>query len=73
MTADVFRRLLRAAPFKPFRVVMEGGERHEVRHAELAGLTLSKLFVTPLTPTGRLCASAKELSLANVTAVELIV
>ena len=35
MRPDDLDRVLKAAPFNPFRIVMHGGTAYEVRHSEL--------------------------------------
>ena len=45
MTVQTFRELLSQRPFRPFRLVMSGGQSHEVRHPEMAMLTRTDLLV----------------------------
>ncbi len=45
MTVQTFRDLLKAQPFRPFRVIMSSGESYEVRHPEMAWLTRTDLLV----------------------------
>lgn len=45
MTVQTFRDLLKAQPFKPFRLVMSSGEQYEVQHPEMALLTHSDMVV----------------------------
>lgn len=45
MTVRAVRDLLNCDPFVPFKFVMSGGERHEVRRPELVFLTRSEIIV----------------------------
>lgn len=45
MTIQIFRDLLGQQPFKPFRLVMWSGEKHDVRHPEMAMLTRTSILV----------------------------
>ncbi len=45
MTVQTFRDLLRAQPFRPFRLVMSSGEKYEVKHPETAWLTRTDTLV----------------------------
>ena len=69
---DIFRKLLRALPFRPFRVTTKAGDCYDVRCSSLAGMTRSRLFVTLLTPAGRLAPSATQVPFAEIARVELI-
>lgn len=71
MTVQTFRNLLTEKPFKPFRVVMSSGERHEVRHPEMAFLTRTSLLVGIDVEDG-VPAEFRICSLLHVTEVEPI-
>jgi hypothetical protein len=45
MTVQAFKDLLSQRPFRPFRLVMSGGQTYDVRHPEMALLTRSELLV----------------------------
>jgi hypothetical protein len=45
MTSRTFRDLLRQQPFRPFRLVMSSGESYEVRHPEMAWVTMNDVYV----------------------------
>lgn len=45
MTVQTVLELLRARPFKPFRVVMSSGKSYDIRHPEMAFLTGTDLLV----------------------------
>lgn len=71
MTVQTFRDLLAERPFKPFRVVMSSGERHEVRHPEMAFLSKTSLYVGTDLEDG-IPAEFRICSLLHVTTVEPI-
>lgn len=70
MTVQTFRELLSKKPFKPFRVVMSGGQSYEVRHPEMAFLTRSDLLVGIGDLDDNIPADFKICSLLHVTSVE---
>jgi hypothetical protein len=73
MSSQYFQRLLKAQPFEPFRIILSGGERFEVRHPEMAFLTRTKL-VLGLDPDSRGVAEDWTMcSLLHVTAIEPVV
>ena len=45
MNLQTFRDLLSAHPFRPFRLMMSGGQTYEVRHPEMAFLSRSSIYV----------------------------
>jgi hypothetical protein len=45
MAANDFRGLLRRRPFEPFRIHLTDGTVYEVRHPEMAMLTLSVVWL----------------------------
>ena len=45
MNAQTMRELLRRQPFQPFEVRMTNGDRHEIRHPEMALLAKNTLIV----------------------------
>lgn len=69
MTAQTFRELLTAKPFKPFRVSMSSGQSYEVRHPEMAFVTKSDILVGTDVEDG-VPAEFKICSLLHLTAVE---
>jgi len=71
MTVQTFRDLLASRPFKPFRVVMSSGEKHEVRHPEMAFLSKTSLYVGTDLEDG-IPAEFRICSLLHVTTVEPI-
>ncbi|MEM9346403.1 MAG: hypothetical protein AAGB26_07285 [Planctomycetota bacterium] len=71
MTVQTFRDLLAERPFKPFRVVMSSGEKHEVRHPEMAFLSKTSLYVGTDLENG-IPAEFRICSLLHVTTVEPI-
>ena len=70
MTAQTFRELLTKQPFEPFRIVMSGGESHDIQHPERAMLTKTELVVGIGETRHGVPASFKICSLLHVTAVE---
>ncbi len=73
MTLKTFQELLKAQPFKPFRLVMSSGEKYEVRHPEMAWLTRSDILVGLDETRHGVPAEFHICSLLHVTAVEIIV
>lgn len=71
MTVQTFRDLLAERPFKPFRAVMSSGEKHEIRHPEMAFLSKTSLYVGTDLEDG-IPAEFRICSLLHVTTVELI-
>ena len=69
MTLQAFRDLLKAQPFKPFRVVMSSGESYDVLHPQLAMLTRTTIVVGIEVRNG-VPAEFKNCSFLHVTAVE---
>jgi len=70
MTVESFRRLLQKRPFQPFRVVLSGGERYEVRHPEMALLTRTTLYIGIGSEDQGIPEDATWCSLLHITAVE---
>jgi hypothetical protein len=70
MTTQTFRDLLKAQPFRPFRIVMSSGQVYEVKHPEMAMLTRSDLLVGIDEADDGVPAEFKICSLLHVTAVE---
>lgn len=70
MTVQAFRDLLKAQPFKPFRLVMSSGQTYEVRHPEMAWLTKSDILVGIDSEEDGIPAEFKICSMPHVTAVE---
>jgi len=69
MTVQTFQDLLRAQPFKPFRLVMSSGQTYEVRHPEMAWLTRTDILVGIDEADDGIPARFKICSLLHVTAV----
>lgn len=72
MTVQVFEGLLKAHPFKPFRVIMSSGQSYEVRHPEMAWLTRKDLLVGIDSLGDDLPSSFSTCSLLHITTVEPI-
>jgi hypothetical protein len=72
MTVQTFRDLLARRPFKPFRLVMLGGQTHEVRHPEMAWLTRTDIRVGVDVADDGIPAEFRICSLLHVTAIEPI-
>jgi hypothetical protein len=70
MTLQIFRELLSARPFKPFRLVISSGQSYDVRHPETAFLTRTSLLVGTDIADDGVPAEFKICSLLHVTAVE---
>jgi len=69
MTADTFRKILRRAPFEPFRVVMSGGESYNVMHPEMALVSARALVLAvpePGHPEGERLVFCSYLHIAHV-------
>jgi hypothetical protein len=45
MNHEAMRELLRRQPFEPFEIRLTNGEKHEVRHPEMALLLKSRLVI----------------------------
>jgi hypothetical protein len=70
MTVQTFRELLTQRPFKPFRLIMSGGQAYDVRHPEMALLTRSDILVGIDETEEGVPAEFKICSLLHVTAIE---
>lgn len=66
MTLNDLQSLLRAKPFKPFRLHVSGGEQFDVRHAELCVPGFSSVFVGFPSPE-----DAESLAYARYTIIDL--
>ncbi|MFO0965908.1 MAG: hypothetical protein U0793_10040 [Gemmataceae bacterium] len=66
MNVETIRELLRRAPFVPFEIRMTNGEKHVIRHPEVAFLAGARLVVY-YPESDRLVI----LSLLHATAIEL--
>jgi hypothetical protein len=66
----MFRDLLTARPFRPFRLVMSSGLVYEVRHPEMALLTRTSILVGVDVADHGVPAKFKICSLPHVTATE---
>jgi hypothetical protein len=69
MTPETLRSLLAKQPFDPFRVTTSSGETYDVRHPEMAMLTMRELLVGIGERDG-IPARYKTLALLHITAVE---
>ena len=45
MRREQIMSAIRAQPFRPFRVTLTNGERHEIRHSELAMMVAGTLII----------------------------
>lgn len=45
MNHDAMQELLRRQPFEPFEIRLSNGEKHEVRHPEMALLLKSRIVI----------------------------
>jgi hypothetical protein len=72
MTVQTLRAWLGAAPFRPFRLVMAGGQAYEVHRRDWAFLTRSCLLVGTGDTEEGVPAEFRICSLPHVTAVEPI-
>jgi len=70
MSVQTFRDLLRAQPFRPFRLVMSSGQSYEVRHPEMAMLTKTDMLVGVGDADDSVPTDFRICSLLHVTAVE---
>ena len=73
MTVQTFRELLGQQPFRPFRLMMSGGQHYDVRHTEMAMLTRTSILVGVDIADDGVPAEFKICSLLHVTAVEPLV
>lgn len=69
ITSARIRELLNARPFRPFRVFLSDGSRHEVPHAEFAWVFGERMFVGIAKP-GPSSSGVKELSILHLTRIE---
>jgi hypothetical protein len=73
MTDQTFRDLLTRRPFEPFRVITSSGNSYEVRHAEMAWLTRTTLYIgTGGDAADGVPAEARLVSLPHITTIEPI-
>ncbi len=69
MTAETFRKIMKRAPFDPFRIVMSSGESYNVMHPEMAFVTAKTLILAlpePAHPEGERLAFCSYLHIAHV-------
>jgi hypothetical protein len=66
----MFRDLLHQQPFKPFRLVMSSGESYEVRHPEMAWVTMNDIYVGIDGAEDGLPVEARICPMLHVTTVE---
>jgi hypothetical protein len=69
MSPEALRNWLAKRPFEPFRVTASSGETYDVRHPEMAMVTMRELLVGVGERDG-IPARYKTLALLHVTAVE---
>jgi hypothetical protein len=72
MSLNKLREWLRKQPFELFRIVMSGGETHEVHHSGMALLLKGGIEVAEPTIAGKLPDTSTFCSLLHVTAIEPI-
>jgi hypothetical protein len=72
MTVQTFREMLARRPFQPVQVILSSGQTYEIRHPEMAMLTLTSLLVGVDVADDGVPAEFKILSLLHVTAIEPI-
>ena len=70
MTVQTFRNLLKARPFKPFRLGMSSGQSYVVGHPEMAMVSKSDIVVGIDIEEDGVPAEFKICSMLHVTAVE---
>ena len=70
MTVLMLRDLLRKRPFVPFRLTMSSGEKHEVRHPEMAFLTQTRFVLGIDIAADGVPDNVEICSLSHVTAIE---
>ncbi len=70
MTVQNFRDLLKAQPFKPFRLVMSSGQTFDVRHPEMAFLSRTSIYVGVDVADDNVPSDFRICSLLHVTAIE---
>lgn len=72
MTLQDFQRLLKATPFRPFRIAMSSGEKYDVVHPEIAMLFRTSIFLALSPDKDGIYSDWTMCSLLHVTAVEPI-
>lgn len=73
MTVQHFRDLLKAQPFRPFRITLSSGRSFDIKHPEMAWLTRTALFVGHGNPASEDPPEYDAMcSLLHITNVELI-
>jgi hypothetical protein len=73
ITARQIRQHLDARPFKPFRLFLSDGSRHEVPHPEFAWIFGSTVYVGVSISSGKEQEEfVKQLSLLHITRIEPI-
>jgi hypothetical protein len=70
MTVQQFRDLLRAQPFRAFRIVMSSGQTYDVRHPEAAFLTQTSIQVGIDIGDDGIPDDFRMCSFLNITAIE---
>lgn len=63
---------VRAAPFQPFRIVMNSGRTFEVRHPEFADVGRSAVTIDLVTPQGGPTGQSVTVSLVLIEYVERV-
>ena len=73
ITSRQIRQHLEDRPFKPFRLFLSDGSRHEVPHPEFAWVFGSTVFVGVSASSGKVTEEfVKQLSILHITRVEPI-
>lgn len=69
ITSTRIRELLNARPFRPFRVFLSDGSKHDVPHPEFAWVFGGRMFVGIAKP-GPSSSGVKELAVLHLTRIE---
>jgi hypothetical protein len=70
MTPSRMRELLTRTPFRPFRIFLSDGSRHEVPHPEFAWVMGGRIFIGGAASADDWDVPVKELPILHVTRVE---
>ncbi len=73
MTPEEFEDYLKRQPFMPFRIHMSNGRTHDVRHPEIAIVTMDAVVVGVHEEGERYPRFTRTLALINVNELEPIV
>jgi len=72
MYAEELLTYCRAIPFRPFRLVMNSGKTYDIRHPEMARVTLSAVYVFFADSPDRPAQRVEAVSLSLIQNVEHI-